>query len=58
MVYEVQKRCGVSLMGLADPGHWTGPLGNVFEKYGAVKVRGVGRMGRMVRWDFFFLLFF
>ena len=46
MVYEVQKQRGVSLRGLADPGHWTGPLGNIFEKYGAVKVGG-----RMAEWQ-------
>ncbi|KAG0579258.1 hypothetical protein KC19_4G086100 [Ceratodon purpureus] len=36
LVYELYKR-GFRLRGLAHPGHWTGGVGHIFERYGNVK---------------------
>lgn len=38
MMYELRKRRGLVLRGLAHEWHWKSPLGDIFEKYGAVKV--------------------
>jgi hypothetical protein len=35
-MYELYLR-GFRPKGLAHPGHWAGPLGTFFEKFGAVK---------------------
>lgn len=43
MIYEIRKKTGLTLRGLAHPLHYMSAFGDLLARYGAVKVRTVER---------------